>query len=73
QLEEATSAARAARGGGSARVSQRQVLPTTTVTASAPAAAQTAPLGAEPAATQHQGFQPVAEGEVRTEQLNTTP
>lgn len=73
QLEEATSAARAARGGGSAKVSQRQVLPTTTVTASAPAAAQTAPLGAEPAASQHQGFQPVAEGEVRTEQLNTTP
>jgi lipid-binding SYLF domain-containing protein len=74
QLEEATSAARAARGGtaGSKTTSsQRAVLPTTTVTA--PSAAETAPLGSQPAAAASPGFQPVAEGEVRTEQLNTTP
>jgi len=72
QLEEATAAARAARG-GHAQASARPVLPTTTVTPSTPAAAETAPLGSQPAATANPGFQPVAEGEVRTEPLNSTP
>lgn len=78
ELEEATAAARAARGGDARPV-------VTTGTPSAPPAApaypeaQTAPIGAgqpaqpqpaQPQPAPQQGFQPVGEGEIRTEQLN---
>ena len=68
QLEEATAIARAARGDKPA--------PTTIVASSAPMAAPVTVTGqVQPQATeaQTQGFQPVAEGEIRSEPLQTTP
>lgn len=75
QLEEATAAARAARGTSNAApaVSHHAAAPAASAAAATPAAAQTAPLGSTPATAPAQGFQPVAEGEIRTEQLNSTP
>lgn len=68
QLEEATAAARAARGQGKAPVAA----PVTVTAPSSGAPAQTAaPAATE---TQTQGFQPVAEGEIRSEPLpSSTP
>lgn len=76
ELEEATAAARANRG-----TDARPVVTTGTPYAppapAQPAQAapqvQTAPVGAQPVTTEpapQQGFQPVEEGEIRTEQLN---
>ena len=67
QLEEATAIARAARGG---------TMPAAAASApvSAPAAAVTTNAAAAPVAEpQTQGFQPVAEGEIRSEPLPATP
>ena len=77
QLEEVTAAARAARSGRSAPAAPAATV--TPATAVAPASqtapvAETAPLGQAPATPPAQsGFQPVAEGEIRTEPLNGTP
>ena len=71
QLEEATAIARAARGDKPA--------PTTIVASSAPMAAPVTVTGApsvpppQSTETRTQGFQPVAEGEIRSEPLQTTP
>lgn len=73
QLEEATAAARAARGGAvTGTVTARAPMPAS-APAATPADAQTAPLGSAPASAASPGFQPVGEGEVRTEPLNSTP
>ncbi len=67
QLEEATAIARAARGGTAPAASA-------SASVSAPAAAVTTNAAAAPVAEpQTQGFQPVAEGEIRSEPLPTTP
>ncbi len=71
ELEEATSMARANRG-----TDGRPVVTTGTPTAPPPvehAPVQTAPINSQPATTEpapQQGFQPVQDGEIRTEQLN---
>jgi lipid-binding SYLF domain-containing protein len=70
-LEEATANARANRG-----TDARPVVTTGTPTAPPPverAPVETAPIGGQPATTEpvpQQGFQPVQEGEIRTEPLN---
>ena len=73
QLEEATAIARAARGDKPVSASMAPV-------AGAPMAApvivsgsETAPGQPQATETQTQGFQPVAEGEIRSEPLQTTP
>jgi lipid-binding SYLF domain-containing protein len=66
QLEEATAIARAARGGTAPAASASVSTPAAPVTTTNAAAAPVA----EP---QTQGFQPVAEGEIRSEPLPTTP
>lgn len=73
QLEEATAIARAARG-------DKPVSASATPTASAPMAAAVTVTGSEAVQTQPQttetqtqGFQPVAEGEIRSEPLQSTP
>jgi hypothetical protein len=43
---------------------------TTSVPTAPPAEATTAPIQPAPAAPQQQGFQPVSEGEIRTEPLD---
>ena len=64
QLEEATALARAARGSeGTARMAAAPV--------AQPAAAETVPVGAT--VPQAQGFQPVAENEIRSEPLDPAP
>ncbi|MGH8062531.1 MAG: lipid-binding SYLF domain-containing protein [Pseudoxanthomonas sp.] len=73
QLEEATAIARAARGdkpvsASMAPASGAPMAAAVTVTGSS--AAQTQPQATE---TQTQGFQPVTEGEIRSEPLQTTP
>jgi hypothetical protein len=73
QLEEATAIARAERGDKTAPASVAPapgapMAAPVTVTGSSPA--QTQPIGTE---TQTQGFQPVTEGEIRSEPLQTTP
>ena len=73
QLEEATAIARAARGdkaapAPAALASNAPMAAPVTVTGSE--AAQTQPQTTE---TQTQGFQPVADGEIRSEPLQTTP
>jgi hypothetical protein len=74
ELEEATATARANRG-----TDARPVVTTGHPSAPPPEASstrapvETAPIGGQPASTEpapQQGFQPVGEGEVRTEQLN---
>ena len=73
QLEEATAIARAARGD---KAAPAPATPATGAPMAAPvtvtgsSAAQTQPQATE---TQTQGFQPVAEGEIRSEPLQTTP
>ncbi len=73
QLEEATAIARAARGDKAAPTA-------TTLPPGAPMAAPVTVTGSEPVQTQPQttdtqtqGFQPVAEGEIRSEPLQDTP
>ncbi len=71
QLEEATAIARAARGDKPAPATVASSAPMAApVTVTGSSAAQTQPQTAE---TQTQGFQPVAEGEIRSEPLQTTP
>jgi len=73
ELEEATASARANRGTDARPVvtTGRPTAPPSPVPA-APATVETAPLNGQPATepAPQQGFQPVGEGEVRTEQLN---
>ena len=67
QLEESTMAARAARSQGNTPVAA----PVTVTAPVAPPAASTSPVTGAPAETAPtQGFQPVAEGEIRTETLD---
>jgi len=72
QLEEATAIARAARG-------DKPAPPPMASTAGTPmaepvtVAGSTAPTQPQAAETQTQGFQPVTEGEIRSEPLQTTP
>ena len=73
ELEEATASARANRGSDVRPVVTTGEPMAAPASAPSPPAAETAPLGGQPAATEpapQQGFQPVGEGEVRTEQLN---
>ncbi|MEO8365446.1 MAG: lipid-binding SYLF domain-containing protein [Pseudoxanthomonas sp.] len=73
QLEEATAIARAARGDKAAPASTAPVAGTpmaAPVTVTGSSANQPPPQTAE---TQTQGFQPVADGEIRSEPLQTTP
>ncbi|GHH61045.1 lipid-binding SYLF domain-containing protein [[Pseudomonas] boreopolis] len=74
RLEEATYAARSKRGTDTAAAPRRASEPAPSVTTSVPTAppaeATTAPIQPAPAAPQQQGFQPVSEGEIRTEPLD---
>lgn len=73
ELEEATASARANRGSDVRPVVTTGEPMAAPASAPSPPAAETAPLGGQPAAAEpapQQGFQPVGEGEVRTEQLN---
>ncbi len=69
QLEEATAIARSARGGGATASVRSPQAPPMPAAQTAPTAT-TQPLGAEP---QTSGFQPVTEGEIRSEPLPATP
>ena len=71
QLEEATAIARAARS-ETLPAGDTPVAAPVTVTGSSATSAETAPIGATTEA-QPQGFQPVADGEIRSEPLPTTP
>ncbi len=76
ELEEATAAARAARGTATPRPTASTspgANPATNAAAQPAASAESVPLGQAPVSTSSQGFQPVAEGEVRTEALDGTP
>ncbi|MDG2525400.1 YSC84-related protein [Stenotrophomonas sp. HITSZ_GD] len=76
RLEEATYTARSNRGEGAPPPAPRTAAVPVTGPAPAPVAAQeasTAPLQAAPASAPQQGFQPVGEGEVRTESLDGKP
>jgi len=79
RLEEATYTARANRGESQpapARTPAAPVAPVAPAPAAAAQEASTAPIqaaGQAPAAAQQQGFQPVGEGEVRTESLDGKP
>ena len=74
QLEESTAIARAARGetvpAGNAPVAAPVTVSGSSQSGSAQSEAQPIPAGTE---TQTQGFQPVADGEIRSEQLPVTP
>ena len=69
QLEEAAAIARAARGGNAPAASTSVAAPVTAPSATTTTAVSTQPV-AEP---QGQGFQPVGEGEIRSEPLEGTP
>jgi hypothetical protein len=72
QLEEATAIARAARRDESSEPSTPMAAPVTVTgsSASQPEVSQPQPATTE---AQPQGFQPVADGEIRSEPLPTTP
>ena len=73
QLEEATAIARAARGDKPVSAS---IAPASDVPMAAPvtvSGSEAAPVQPQAAETQTQGFQPVAEGEIRSEPLQPTP
>ncbi|HEY5971470.1 MAG TPA: lipid-binding SYLF domain-containing protein, partial [Pseudoxanthomonas sp.] len=69
QLEEATAIARAARAGNAPATTTSVTAPVTAPSAAASTTVTTQPV-AEP---QGQGFQPVTEGEIRSEPLEGTP
>ena len=70
QLEESTAIARSARGSDTVPAGNAPVAAPVTVTGPSTGSAETIPVGSE---TQTQGFQPVADGEIRSEPLPTTP
>lgn len=73
RLEEATYTARNNRGEAPPPAPRTAAVPVTGPAPAAPPEASTAPLQAAPATAQQQGFQPVGEGEVRTESLDGKP